>query len=393
MCGVFGIRSVDRDVSRLAYFGLFALQHRGQESAGIAVSDRGRLTVLRDMGLVSQVFDEQNLSGTSGRSGDRPHPLLDDGLHEWANAQPLIHHGRARTIALGHNGNLTNVDGAAGRASGRRREALVDFRLRADRRADRKRRRAARRSRRRRHAQARRRVLGVALVEGTLDRVPRPARLSPARSWPDRRRMGRRLRDVRARPRRRGAGARSDPRASSSSSTRTGCARCRPSRRPTTPRSASSSSSTSHGPTRDSTASRCTRARVRMGERLAREAPVEADLVSASRTRAFRRRRLRQRAQHPVQRRADQEPLRRADVHPARRGDAPAGRRMKYHPVAEVAGKRVVAVDDSIVRGNTTRQIVQMLFDAGATEVHLRISAPPVIGRASTASTWPTPRR
>ena len=57
MCGVFGIRSEERDVARLAYFGLFALQHRGQESAGIAVSDRGRLTVLREMGLVAQVFD------------------------------------------------------------------------------------------------------------------------------------------------------------------------------------------------------------------------------------------------------------------------------------------------------------------------------------------------
>ena len=57
------------------------------------------------------------------------------------------------------------------------------------------------------------------------------------------------------------------------------------------------------------------------------------------------------------------------------------GARLKYHPVAEVAGKRVVAVDDSIVRGNTTRQIVQMLFDAGAAEVHVRVSAPPVIGR------------
>ena len=58
MCGVFGIRSADRDVARVTYFGLFALQHRGQESAGIAVSDNGRLTVLRDMGLVTQVFTE-----------------------------------------------------------------------------------------------------------------------------------------------------------------------------------------------------------------------------------------------------------------------------------------------------------------------------------------------
>jgi len=61
MCGVFGIRSPERDVARLAYFGLFALQHRGQESAGIAVSDRGRITALRDMGLVTQVFREEHL--------------------------------------------------------------------------------------------------------------------------------------------------------------------------------------------------------------------------------------------------------------------------------------------------------------------------------------------
>jgi amidophosphoribosyltransferase len=57
------------------------------------------------------------------------------------------------------------------------------------------------------------------------------------------------------------------------------------------------------------------------------------------------------------------------------------GARLKYHPVAEVAGKRVVAVDDSIVRGNTTRQIVRMLFDAGAAEVHVRVSSPPVVGQ------------
>ena len=66
MCGLFGIRSPERDVARITYFGLFALQHRGQESAGIAVSDNGRLTALRDMGLVTQVFDEQKLRGLRG---------------------------------------------------------------------------------------------------------------------------------------------------------------------------------------------------------------------------------------------------------------------------------------------------------------------------------------
>src|ERR671938_1559400 len=109
MCGVFGIRSLERDVARLAYFGLFALQHRGQESAGIAVSDAGRLTVLRDMGLVTQVFDEQKLRGLHGQLAIGHTRYSTTGSTDWANAQPLVHHGRARTVALGHNGNLTNA--------------------------------------------------------------------------------------------------------------------------------------------------------------------------------------------------------------------------------------------------------------------------------------------
>src|SRR5437867_143440 len=111
MCGVFGIRAPERDVSRVTFFGLFALQHRGQESAGIAVSDNGRLTVLRDMGLVSQVFDEQKLSGLQGEIAIGHTRYSTTGSTHWANAQPLLHHGRARTVALGHNGNLTNAAG------------------------------------------------------------------------------------------------------------------------------------------------------------------------------------------------------------------------------------------------------------------------------------------
>src|SRR6476661_7297428 len=106
MCGVFG---PDRDVARLTYFGLFALQHRGQESAGIAVSDHGRLTGLRDLGLVSQVFDEQKLGGLRGQVAIGHNRYSTTGSSQWANAQPLVQHGRARTVALGHNGNLVNV--------------------------------------------------------------------------------------------------------------------------------------------------------------------------------------------------------------------------------------------------------------------------------------------
>src|SRR2546421_10925936 len=109
MCGVFGIRSVERDVARITYFGLFALQHRGQESAGIAVSDEGRLTALRDMGLVTQVFDEQKLRGLRGDLAIGHTRYSTTGSSQWWNAQPLVQHGGARTIALGHNGNLTNA--------------------------------------------------------------------------------------------------------------------------------------------------------------------------------------------------------------------------------------------------------------------------------------------
>ena len=110
VCGVFGIRSAERDVARLAYFGLFALQHRGQEAAGIAVSDRGRLTALRDMGLVAQVFDEEKLQALPGEVAIGHTRYSTTGSNAWANAQPLVHHGPARTVALAHNGNLTNTE-------------------------------------------------------------------------------------------------------------------------------------------------------------------------------------------------------------------------------------------------------------------------------------------
>src|SRR5581483_16591 len=110
MCGLFGICARDRDVARVTYFGLYALQHRGQESAGIAVSENGRLTALRDLGLVTQVFDEQKLSALAGELAIGHTRYSTTGANAWANAQPILHHGRTRTVALGHNGNLINAD-------------------------------------------------------------------------------------------------------------------------------------------------------------------------------------------------------------------------------------------------------------------------------------------
>src|SRR4051794_7106359 len=109
MCGVFGVRAASRDVARLSYFGLYALQHRGQESAGIAVSEDGRLTVMRDMGLVTQVFDERSLSALHGDVAIGHTRYSTTGGSAWGNAQPLLHHGSVRTVAVGHNGNLVNA--------------------------------------------------------------------------------------------------------------------------------------------------------------------------------------------------------------------------------------------------------------------------------------------
>ena len=119
MCGVVGIHAPDRDVARLSYFGLFALQHRGQESAGIAVSDDGRLTVLRDMGLVTQVFSEQKLRGLRGQTAIGHCRYSTTGSTHWTNAQPIVQHGPARTVALAHNGNLTNTEELRVRAASR----------------------------------------------------------------------------------------------------------------------------------------------------------------------------------------------------------------------------------------------------------------------------------
>ncbi|HEY2542223.1 MAG TPA: class II glutamine amidotransferase, partial [Gaiellaceae bacterium] len=110
MCGVFGVYAPERDVARLTYFGLFSLQHRGQESAGIAVSEAGRLTALRDLGLVTQVFDEQKLHGLRGQIAIGHTRYSTTGSSQWSNAQPLVQHGKHRTVALGHNGNLVNAD-------------------------------------------------------------------------------------------------------------------------------------------------------------------------------------------------------------------------------------------------------------------------------------------
>jgi amidophosphoribosyltransferase len=381
MCGVFGIRSAHRDVARLAYFGLFALQHRGQESAGIAVSDDGRLTVLRDMGLVTQVFDEQKLRGLHGDLAIGHTRYSTTGSTQWTNAQPLVQHGRARTVALGHNGNLTNAAAlrdelaAEGLALRSTSDTEVIAALVAGAGAPLENAAAA----------AMRRLEGafsvVALSEGKLLAFRDPHGFRPLCVG----RLGddwvvasetcaldlvgaaverevapgelvvvdeNGLSSVQAvEPARDGALcifeffylARPDSRLSGVEV---------------------------HG------------ARVRMGERLAAEAPAEADLVLPipdSGTPAaigFSRALGIPFSEGLIKNRY----VGRTFIEPDQ-GLREQGVRLKFNPLAEVAGKRLVVVDDSIVRGNTTRQIVAMLFDAGASEVHLRVSSPPIVSQ------------
>ena len=378
MCGVFGIRSDERDVARLAYFGMYALQHRGQESAGIAVSDRGRLTVMRDMGLVAHVFSEQQLQALPGDVAIGHTRYSTTGSALWANAQPVVHHGRERRVALGHNGNLTNA--------AELREELVAAGIRFSSSSDTEVIAAllAREPGELSKAVAKTmaRLEGaysvVALSGDTLVAFRDPHGIRPLElgrigedwviasescafdligaTWEREVRPGevvwvegKELRSAQALPEGRGAlcifehvyFARPDSRLAGTEV---------------------------HG------------SRVRMGQRLAQEAPAEADLVMPipdSGTPAaigfakesgipyedglIKNRYVGRTFIQPDQALREQ------------------GIRMKFNPLDEIAGRRIVIVDDSIVRGNTMRALVAMLFDSGAAEVHVRVSSPPVV--------------
>ena len=380
MCGLFGVRAPGRDVARVTYFGLFALQHRGQESAGIAVSDEGRVTALRDMGLVTQVFDEQKLRGLRGELAIGHTRYSTTGSSQWWNAQPLVQHGSARTIALGHNGNLTNAgelrDELAER--GHKLATTADTEVIAALIA------ADPAPLDEAVANTMRKLDGafsvVALSEGKLIAFRDPRGMRPLclgrldQDWVvasetcaldlvgaefEREvRPGELLDHRRARHSPPGHAAGRRRRALHLRVLLSGAARLEAQRR--------------RGARRPRAHGRAARAGV---ARRGRSRPADSGF------RHPRGDRLLARAQHPVQRGLIKNRyVGRTFIQPDQ-GLREQGIRLKFNPLAEVAGKRVVAVDDSIVRGNTTRQIVQMLFDAGAAEVHVRISSPPVISQ------------
>src|SRR5215208_5701382 len=123
-CGVFG---AGHDVARLSYFALYALQHRGQESAGIATAQGGHIMAMRDQGLVNQVFDEQKLRALRGDMAVGHVRYSTTGANSWENSQPVWRADR-REVALGHNGNLIN----AVELHGELRAAGVGFRSTSD---------------------------------------------------------------------------------------------------------------------------------------------------------------------------------------------------------------------------------------------------------------------
>jgi amidophosphoribosyltransferase len=108
-CGIFGVWAPGEEVAKLTFYGLYALQHRGTESAGIATSDGERILIYKDMGLVSQVFTETDLAGLKGNLAIGHTRYSTTGSSTWVNAQPTLRPTKYGTLALGHNGNLTNI--------------------------------------------------------------------------------------------------------------------------------------------------------------------------------------------------------------------------------------------------------------------------------------------
>jgi amidophosphoribosyltransferase len=392
-CGVFGLYAPGHEVSRLSYFALYALQHRGQESAGIAAADRGgHIVTRRELGLVSQVFSENDLRTLAGELAIGHVRYSTTGSNAWENSQPVQRsegtNGSRREVALAHNGNLINALELhaelleRGVTFSSTSDSEIIAAMIATQPAD---------SIEDAIAEVLPRLQGAfSIVAMTKDRVVafrdphglRPLALGVLDPLPD-------AKDGQVRY------------CVASES----CAfdiigakfmrEVEPGEVVTLGEDGLHSRMVAPGQRRafcvfeyiyfarpDSRMNDQVLqvARGRMGEILWREAPVEADLVIAVPDSGNPAARGLARAAGLPQ---DDGFVKNRYV--ARTFIQPGqelrkhGLRLKFNPLPEViAGQRLVVVDDSIVRGNTTRQIVQMLRDGGAREVHLRISAPPI---------------
>jgi amidophosphoribosyltransferase len=386
-CGVFGVWSPHEDVATLAYFGLYALQHRGQESAGIAVSDGTRIVVFKDMGLVPQVFNGSVLSTLRGHIAVGHTRYSTSGSSVWHNAQPTFRTTPSASLALGHNGNLINtlelaelVRAAGGAAaSGDLPEATSDtdvltalFTLPVS-------------------------GEGQGIEAGALAALPL-LRGAYSLVFMDERTLYAARDPQGFRPLVLGRLERGWVVASETAALDiVGASFVREvepgeliaiderglrARRFAEPQPRGCLFEYVYLARPDTTiAGRGVQAtRVEVGRRLAAEHPVEADLVI------------------PVPESGTPAAIGYAEASGIPYGQGlvknsyvgrtfiqpsqtirQRGIRLKLNPLRDViAGKRVVVVDDSIVRGNTQRAIVAMLREAGAAEVHVRISSPPV---------------
>ncbi len=382
-CGVFGVWAPGEDVANLTYYGLYALQHRGQEAAGIAVSDGRRTVVYKDLGLVSQVFDEQVLSGLRGHIAVGHCRYSTTGSTNWENAQPTFRTTATGSgIALGHNGNLVNTAelrdevaalGAPRSAMGASTDSDLVAELLAATAADIGVEEAALRL----FPRVRGAYSFVFADEATLYAARDPHGVRPLvlgrleRGWVIASETAAldivgasfvrevepgELLAIDADGMRSSRFATPEPK---------GCAfeyvyLARP--------DTTISGRSVHA------------ARVEIGRRLAGEHPVEADLViptPESGTPAAIG--YAQGSGIPYgQGLVKNAYVGRTFIQPSQT-IRQLGIRLKLNPLRDVIrGKRLIVVDDSIVRGNTQRALVRMLREAGALEVHVRIASPPV---------------
>ena len=377
-CGVFGVYAPESDVARFAYFALYALQHRGQESAGIATCENGHIMTLRDLGLVSQVFDEAKLRALTGSMAVGHVRYSTTGSSAWENAQPVYRSDR-REVALAHNGNLINALELHEQLSARG----IAFRSTSD-------------------SELIAAMLSTheadTLEDALADVMPQlEGAFSTVVMTNDSVvafRDGAGLRPL-------ALGQLGDRYCVASESCAFDIIGARflrdvqPGEMVSLSERGIETRQIVQGKRRsfcvfehiyfarpDSLleGNRTQVSRRKMGEILWRQAPVNADVViavpdsgnpaAAGYAKASGITRDDGLIKNRYVARTFIQPGQELRKH---------GLRMKFNPLPEVVrGKRIVVVDDSIVRGNTTRQIVKMLRDAGATEVHLRISAPPI---------------
>ena len=381
-CGVFAVWAPGETVSKLTYFGMYALQHRGQEAAGMAVSDGSTVVVYKELGLVSQVFDESTLQALHGHLAIGHTRYSTTGSCTWENAQPSFRSIRGGgSVALGHNGNLTNTaelaaliaeEGDDGQSLGatsdsdlitRLLSSFPDLSLEA----------AALKV----LPQLRGAFSLVFMDETTIYAARDPHGVRPLvlgrleRGWVVASETA--ALDI--------VGASVVREVEPGELLVIDEHGLRSSRfAEPTPKGCLFEYVYLARPDTTIAGRNVHETRVEVGRRLAKESPVEADLVI------------------PVPESGTPAAIGYAEASgiPFAMGlvkNAYVGRtfiqpsqtirqlgiRLKLNPLREVLkGKRLVVVDDSIVRGNTQRALVRMLREAGATEVHVRISSPPV---------------